>query len=248
MKRYLIVCPLIFLAGFVDSIAGGGALISFPAYMLAGVSAQMTIGTSKLSSFPGAIVAAARFARSGYIRWKLAAFCAVAAFCGAQIGAHITLRMSDQVIESLMLFVLPVVAFCVLRSGNTDEPKKGELAPKKLIWVCAVISAVIGTYNGFYGPGTGTFLILAFSNIAGLKTKEAAGLAKIANFSADISAVGTFLANDRIDYRLGLTAAIFCIAGSYIGSGLVVNNGRKIVRPVIIVVLALLFIKILTGR
>ncbi len=248
MGRYLIVCPLIFLAGFVDSIAGGGALISFPAYMLAGVPALVTIGTSKLSAFPGSIVAAARFAKSGYIRWKLAACCAAAAFVGAQIGSRITLHMSEQVIRSMMLFVLPVVAFCVLRDKNTDDQGKEELALEKLLPTCVAISFVIGAYNGFYGPGTGTFLILAFSNIAGLKTKEAAGLAKFANFSADISAVGTFWANGRVDYRLALVAAIFCIAGSYIGSGLVMNNGRKIVRPVVIVVLALLFIKILSGQ
>lgn len=249
MGRFLIVCPLVFLAGFVDSIAGGGGLISFPAYMLAGVPVHVTMGTSKLSAFPGAIVAAARFAKGGYIRWKLAIVWAVMAFLGAIIGANVTLLVDEQIIKSLMLVVLPVVAFYVLRNkGADDEEGKEELPPQKMMAVGMAAAFLIGMYDGFYGPGTGTFLILVFSNVVKLKLKEAAGIAKIVNFCADISALGTFFANGKVDYQLGIAAAVFCMAGSYIGAGLVVSNGQKIVRPVVITVLALLFIKIITGQ
>ena len=88
MERFFIVCPLVFLAGFVDSIAGGGGLISFPAYMLAGVPVHVILGTSKLSSFPGSIVAAARFAKNKYIQWKLALPCGVMAVIGAFWGGR----------------------------------------------------------------------------------------------------------------------------------------------------------------
>lgn len=249
MGRYLIVCPMIFLAGFVDSIAGGGGLISFPAYMLAGIPIHVTIGTSKLSAFPGSIVAAARFAKGGYIRLKLAICCAIAGIVGALIGAQISLHVNEKIIQSLMLVVLPVVAFCVLRNkGDEDDSAKRELPENLLIPVCIAVSVVIGAFNGFYGPGTGTFLIIAFANIARLRLKESAGLAKVVNFCADFSAMSTFFLNDKVDYRLGLAAAVFGVAGNYFGSGLVVNNGQKIVRPVIIIVLVLLFAKILTGQ
>ena len=108
-------------------------------------------------------------------------------------------------------------------------------------------SLLIGMYNGFYGPGTGTFLILVFTGVVKMELKEAAGVSKFINLAADISALGTFYANGKVDYILGITAALFCMAGSYIGSGLVVGNGQKIVRPVDMTVLVLLFIKILMG-
>lgn len=116
MEQFLIVCPLVFLAGFVDSIAGGGGLISFPAYMLAGVPVHVILGTSKLSAFPGSIVAALRFAKSGYIRFKLALPWAASAALGAVGGASLALKTDEKLIRSLMVVVLPVVAFYVLKN------------------------------------------------------------------------------------------------------------------------------------
>lgn len=102
-------------------------------------------------------------------------------------------------------------------------------------------------FDGFYGPGTGTFLILVFTGLLKLGTRDAAGISKVVNLSADIGALGTFFVGGKVDYALGIAAALFCMAGSYFGAGLVVNNGQKIVRPVVMGVLALLFVKILAG-
>lgn len=249
MQQFLIVCPLVFLAGFVDSIAGGGGLISFPAYMLAGVPVHVILGTSKLSSFPGAIVAAVRFAKNKYINWKLAIPCGLMAVVGAFLGANLALRVDEKIIKSLMLVVLPVVAFYVLRSKDMGGSAQKEKLPwKKTLTIGMAASLLIGAYDGFYGPGTGTFLILIFSGMVKLDMKEAAGVSKFINLSADISALSTFFMGGKVNYVLGITAAVFCMAGSYLGSGLVVNNGQKIVRPVVIVVLALLFVKIITGQ
>lgn len=248
MEQFIIVCPLVFLAGFVDSIAGGGGLISFPAYMLAGVPVHVTLGTSKLSAFPGAIVAAFRFGRKGYIRWKLGLICSVTALIGAVAGANMALLVDESIIKSMMVVVLPVVAFYVLKNKNTDDEKKTELPWKQMVLIGASASFLIGMYNGFYGPGTGTFLILVFSALVKLDMKNAAGIAKLVNLAADFAAFSTFFLNDKVYWMLGITAALFCMAGSYIGSGLVVNNGQRIVRPVVMVVLTLLFFKILTGN
>ena len=244
----MIVCPLVFLAGFVDSIAGGGGLISFPAYLLAGVPMHVILGTSKLSSFPGAIVAAARFAKSGYIRWKLALLCGAAAVLGSVSGAKVALGVDEKIIKSLMVVVLPVVAFYVLKNKNMgDDTVTEELPVKKLFLLGVLVSFIIGMYDGFYGPGTGTFLILVFTGLLKLNMKEAAGISKFINLSADIGALLTFGASGKVNYVLGITAALFCMAGSYFGAGLVVNNGQKIVRPVVIVVLGLLFVKLILG-
>ncbi len=248
MEQFLIVCPLVFLAGFVDSIAGGGGLISFPAYLLAGVPVHVILGTSKLSAFPGAIVAAARFAKSGLVQWKLALPCGLIAALGAFAGARIALGVDEAVIRSLMVVVLPVVAFYVLRSKpDPGEEEKAELPFEKLLIPSLAASFVIGAYDGFYGPGTGTFLILVFAGPLKMHMKHSAGISKVVNLAADIGALLTFTASGKVNVALGVAAALFCMAGSYFGSGLVVNNGQKIVRPVILTVLVLLFAKILVG-
>lgn len=248
MEQFLIVCPLVFLAGFVDSIAGGGGLISFPAYLLAGVPVHVILGTSKLSAFPGAIVAAARFAKSGLVQWKLALPCGLIAALGAFAGARIALGVDEAVIRSLMVVVLPVVAFYVLRSKpDPGEEERAELPFEKLLIPSLAASFVIGAYDGFYGPGTGTFLILVFAGPLKMHMKHSAGISKVVNLAADIGALLTFTASGKVNVALGVAAALFCMAGSYFGSGLVVNNGQKIVRPVILTVLVLLFAKILVG-
>lgn len=248
MEQFLIVCPLVFLAGFVDSIAGGGGLISFPAYLLAGVPVHVILGTSKLSAFPGSIVAAARFAKSGLVQWKLALPCGLIAALGAFAGARIALGVDEAVIRSLMVVVLPVVAFYVLRSKpDPGEEEKAELPFEKLLIPSLAASFVIGSYDGFYGPGTGTFLILVFAGPLKMHMKHSAGISKVVNLAADIGALLTFTASGKVNVALGVAAALFCMAGSYFGSGLVVNNGQKIVRPVILTVLVLLFAKILVG-
>ncbi len=248
MEQYLIVCPFVFLAGFVDSIAGGGGLIAFPAYLLAGVPMHVILGTSKLSAFPGSIVAAARFAKSGHVRWRLALPCGAAAAVGAVFGAGIALHVSERLIESLLLIVLPVVAFYVLRNKGLGEEETADRLPwVKMLTLGILSSLVIGMYDGFYGPGTGTFLILVLSGLVKLGMKDAAGIAKFVNLSADIAALCTFSASGKVNFALGITAAVFCMVGSYIGSGLVLNNGQKIVRPVVLTVLGLLFLKMIFG-
>ncbi|MDR0925430.1 MAG: TSUP family transporter, partial [Hungatella sp.] len=114
-----------------------------------------------------------------------------------------------------------------------------------LISICAAL--VIGGYDGFYGPGTGTFLLLILTGLAKMDVRSASGTTKVINLSSNIAALATFLINGKVLIPLGLASGLFCIAGHYIGSGLVVKNGLKIVRPVVLVVLLCLFVKIIKG-
>ena len=252
MLQYLIVCPLVFLTGFVDSIAGGGGLISLPAYIIAGVPAHFALGTNKMSSTLGTSVSAWRYLKNGYLKGKqliLTALCScVASLCGSYIGSSLSLLVSDTVIKHMMMVVLPIVAFYVLRNKNMGADEGREKLADKLVLLISVLAAfVIGMYDGFYGPGTGTFLLLVLTGAAHLNVREASAMTKVLNLSSNVMALTNFLINGTVYYGLGLAAAVFCIAGHYIGSGLVVSNGQKIVRPVILVVLAILFIKILMG-
>ncbi len=248
MYQYLIVCPLVFLAGFVDSIAGGGGLISLPAYLAAGVPPHLAIGTNKLGSTMGTMISTARYAKGGYIKAKLSLLAAIFAVVGSVIGAHLSMLASERLLKGMMLAVLPVVAFYVLKNKNLGDQEESSSLPEKkmfLISICAAL--VIGGYDGFYGPGTGTFLLLILTGLAKMDVRSASGTTKVINLSSNIAALATFLINGKVLIPLGLASGLFCIAGHYIGSGLVVKNGLKIVRPVVLVVLLCLFVKIIKG-
>lgn len=252
MIQYLIVCPLVFLSGLVDSIAGGGGLISLPAYIIAGVPVHFSLGTNKAASSMGTTISTFRYLKNGYVKGKLmitiAIACSLAALGGSAIGSGLALLVSETLIKNMMIVVLPIVGFYVLKNKNLGESSAKSALSATSTFVIAVLSALfVGAYDGFYGPGTGTFLILILTGAARMNVQNAAGLTKVINLSSNVAALITFLLNGRVLLPLGLTAGLFCIAGHYIGSGLVVSNGQKIVRPIVLVVLLILFVKILLG-
>ena len=248
MEQYLIVCPLVFLAGLIDSIAGGGGLISLPAYLIAGVPPHIALGTNKTSSSMGTVVSAAKLAKNGFVDRRTAVPGGLCAVAGAIVGATISLYVEDTVITHMMIVILPVVAFYVLRSRTLGESEKtGTLTGGRLIGAVCGIGLVMGIYDGFYGPGTGTFLLLLLTGLAHLDTRRAARTTKVMNLSSNLAALATFLINGKVYYSLGLVSGLFCIAGHYIGSSLVVRGGRRVVRPMILVVLCILFGKLALG-
>lgn len=244
---FFIVCPFVFLASFVDAIAGGGGLISLPAYLFAGVPIHNAIATNKLSSASGTIISTVRYCRKGYADVPLAIPSFLAAFVGSWIGANIALIASDYVLKITLILVLPVVAFYVLKNKDLEPKIKKQLTKRQKYAIVITASFIIGTYDGFYGPGTGTFLILVYTGLAGMDIRTASGNTKLVNLASNLSAVVTFFFSGKIVIALGLAAAVFSIAGHYFGSGMVIKNGTKIVRPIVIVVLILLFIKIISG-
>ena len=153
----------------------------------------------------------------------------------------------DKVITMTLFVILPVVSFLVMnRKLFRDNPEK-ELVLNRRLYLTATISAfVVGIYDGFYGPGTGTFLIIAFTVFAKLDVKTANAQAKIINLTTNLSALAVFLASGKVIIPLGLAAMACNMLGGYIGSGMVLKNGSKIVKPCIILVLVLLLIKIIT--
>lgn len=242
--QFLIICPLVFLAGFVDSIAGGGGLISLPAYMIAGVPAHNAIATNKLSSSMGTSISVFRYGKNGYIPWKQAIFCAISAFVGSNIGAKMSLLIADDILKIIMLFLLPITAIFVLGKKTLDVERE-PLSEIKTILLSMLVAMVIGAYDGFYGPGTGTFLILFLTAIAHMNLKNANGVAKVINFSSNISALVVFLINQKAIIPLGLTAGLFSIFGNYLGSKIFDKKGVIAVKPVMIFVLGIFFVKVL---
>ena len=245
---FLIVCPMLFLAGFVDSIAGGGGLISLPAYLLAGLPVHMAIGTNKFSSAFGTTLSTVRFIRQRLVIARFAIPSIFFGFSGSAIGAKLSLLVSETVLKSLLLVVLPIAAFCVLnrrifRPNESDNIKYDF----KTFFVVMLSAFLVGIYDGLYGPGTGTFLIIAFSVFAKFSIKRANAHTKVINLSTNIAALVVFILNGQVLIPLGIAAAVSNMLGNYAGSGLVMTKGVKIVKPLIIFVLTLLLVKIILG-
>ena len=247
VQTFLIVCPLVFLAGFVDAIAGGGGLISLPAYLLAGVPMHNAIATNKLSSATGTAISTARLCKNKFVDWGVALPCISMALAGSFAGAHLALMASDKILRGMLIPVLPVVAFYVLKKKDLDDTGNIRISRKKQWLLCAVCSLAVGCYDGFYGPGTGTFLLLTFTKLGKLNIEKATGNVKVVNLTSNISALITFILAGKILWVLGLSASIFSIAGHYLGAHMVVKNGVKVIKPIILLVLVLLMIKIILG-
>lgn len=246
LQVFLIICPLVFLAGLIDAIAGGGGLISLPAYLIAGVPPHLALGTNKFSSCIGTFMSTARYIKNKSTDIKIAIPCIILAFIGSPIGASLALMVNEKLTKGLLLFILPIVAFYIFRSKNfANESALKQLSNSKLYIYAGIASFFIAMYDGFYGPGTGTFLILAFTGLCKMDIKIASGNTKLINLSSNIAALVTFIINGKVIFVLGAVATIFSIAGHYIGSGLVLKNGYKIIRPLILVVITILFITLI---
>ena len=192
-QTFLIVCPMLFLAGLVDAIGGGGGLISLPAYLLAGLPIHNAIATNKLSSTCGTALTTVRFIRQGLVNWRIAIptiFCAIG---GSSLGAKLSMVVPESVMQAVLFVVLPVVAVIVLSPKTFHDHGQGLQLDRKL-WITAVLSAfLVGVYDGFYGPGTGTFLLLSFCYLAKIDVRTASGNVKLVNLSSNIGALCTSL-------------------------------------------------------
>ncbi len=247
LHLYFIVCTFVFLAGFVDAIAGGGGLISLPAYMFTGIPVHNAIATNKLSSSIGTAVSTYTLIKNRCVDFGLVPASVVGALIGSVLGANIALRISDNILKVVLIIILPVVAFCVLKDKELTSNIPIGFTRKKQYIIVAVCSFFIGIYDGFYGPGTGTFLLLAFTKLGKMDTKMASGNVKIVNLSSNISALVTFIIAGKILWGLGLVASVFSILGHYTGANMVLKSGTKVIKPVILLVLGLLITKVVVG-
>lgn len=239
-----VIYPLIFLSGFVDSIAGGGGLISLSSYAAIGLPAHLALGTNKFSSIFGTSVSTFRFAVKGHIQWFAGAFSVAGALIGSALGARLALTFDERALKLLMIVAVPVVAIFLFLKKDFGGREKN-LPKAKTAAIAFAVSMAIGAYDGFFGPGAGTFMIMAYTSALGLGLLKACGNAKLVNFSSNLAAVVTFLANGNVRFDLGIPCALCGILGSYVGAGLVMKRGVRIVRPLMLVMIAALLVKIL---
>lgn len=241
-QTFLIVCPLVFLAGFIDSVAGGGGLISLPAYYLAGLPPVLAQGTNKLSAGVGTAASLCRFVAGRKVVWRTGLLAAAGAFPGSWLGTMVLRGIDENLIRIMMIAVIPLVALVVLRRRGSAACAAA--VPQRLQAPAAVlIGLAVGFYDGLVGPGTGTFLIILFTSLLGMEAVMASGTAKVVNLTSNVSALLSLLLSGEVLIALGLPAALLGIAGNWLGAGLAVRRGEKVVRGVLLLVLALLLAK-----
>lgn len=241
-----LIAPLVFLGGFVDAVAGGGGLIALPAYLIAGFSPYHAIATNKLSSNIGTAVSTGRMIKNRCVDWATAIPSAILAVLGAMAGTRLILSIDERIIRYLLLIILPFAAFMVLQKRDLNDMATVEIDRKKQFLLVLVSSLIVGIYDGFYGPGTGTLLLLCYTQLAKMPLRIASGNVKISNLSSNIGSLIIFLLNGQAVVPIGLAAALFGIVGHYMGAGMLLKNGTKIVRPIIIGVLILLLIRVIS--
>lgn len=241
-----ILAPLIFLAGFVDAIAGGGGIIAVPAYLAAGLNPAFILGTNKLSSCIGTFVSTANYYRRVHapIRPFLPYICM--ALIGSAFGARTVLLIDPKIIKIMLLVAIPFVAVAVYRQkkfGHQDDSQ--QLSAATIFKRCTVIALVLGFYDGFFGPGVGTFFALCFTRFVRFDLLKATAYAKYMNLASNFAALLTFLIAGKVQILLGVMLGAFSLLGHFIGSRLAIKNGSRVIRPVIVIVLILLFLKVI---
>ena len=241
-----LIFPAAFLAGLVDAIVGGGGLIQLPALLIAYPSMPLStvLGTNKLANMCGTAAAVWKYQRS--LRFDLRVFIPAifAALIGSYGGARLTTLCSPDFLRPSVLFLLIVVWLIFFFRPAMGAEVAQEMSQEKRRWRAFAIGLLIGIYDGFFGPGTGTWFIIAGISLLGLSFLQSSALAKVPNLTTNLSALVAFAAMNSIDWQLGLLVAFFNLSGSLVGSHLALSKGNKFVRIFFLIIVAGLIVKL----
>ena len=226
-------------AGIVDAIAGGGGLITLPALLAAGLPPLSALATNKGQSVWGSGAAMLAFWRAGRVDRKQALFAFPLAFVGSLAGAALVQRISNEALRPVVIVLLAgATVLLVVRKPSRDAD-----APEPRWWIAAVLALVIGGYDGFFGPGTGTFLIVGFVTLCGRSLVHASADAKVVNFGSNLAAILTFALAGRVLWEVALPMAVGQLVGGVIGAHLAMKGGARVVRILVLFVSAALIVK-----
>ena len=229
LTTIILLCLAFFIAGFIDSIAGGGGLITLPSLLFAGVPPQFALGTNKLASHFGTGTAVFNFVRSKKVNWKVVAFGIAFSLIGSFIGSKTVLIMNQEIVGKVIIFMLPlgVVATLIPRKGIVSG---SELTKKDFYFKIPVICTIIGFYDGFFGPGTGSFLTLSFFFFNRMKLIDATANAKVFNLMSNVGGVTAFIIGGKVLFLLALPIAVANMAGNFLGSRLAIKRGEGVIK------------------
>ena len=241
----LLCCLAFFFAGIVDSISGGGGLITIPVMLTVGIPVHHITGTNQCSAWIGSGVASYKFVRSGNIHLKSAFITLPFAIIGSYIGARLNLIVPDRYLKIFMLVTIPVIAVLIFANKHLgEEDHSEEQSTIAVVLWSVLIGLILGGYQGFYGPGSGLFFMLAYAACLKLDLVKATGNTRFVVAIASIASVFAYASSGTVIWNLAIILNVFYIIGSYLGAVLAIRNGARIIRPIMICVAGLLIIKL----
>lgn len=230
----LFLCTAGFLAAFVDSIAGGGGIISVPAFLVAGIPPHVALGTNKFSSTCASLTSSIKFMQSGKVDFKILKFLIPFTFVGALLGVNTVLSINAKYLNTIVLVLLLLVGGYSLFSNSVGLDDRFSKLDKKNLTLGILLALSLGFYDGFFGPGTGSFLIFGLIAIYKFDFVRAAGNGKVLNFISNIASLLLFAFKGQINYKVGIPVALFMILGAKFGTKVALKNGAKIIKPIFI--------------
>ncbi len=230
-------------AGFIDSIAGGGGLITVPALILAGLPPVTALGTNKLQSLFGSGSATWAYASKGHVDLKSQAGSAILSAAGSALGAYAATLVSSEWLRAFLPVLMIAIALYFLFKPNiSDEDRVQRMTP--VLFAAAIVPA-IGFYDGIFGPGTGSFFMLGFVTLAGYGLLKATAHTKLLNFASNIGAFIIFAMSGAIDWKIGIVMGAAQFAGARTGAHFAMKNGSRIIKPLLVTVCLALAAKLL---
>ena len=239
---YIILFIVALFAAAIDAIAGGGGLLVVPTMLLLGINPLVTLGTNKLQSCFGTATSSYNYFKNGLLREKNIKLLSIISFLGSLIGTMLVSQLSNELLNNLIpILLIGAATFLIINKGNKYN------FSKSVAMAFYPIVLLIGFYDGFFGPGTGTFFVLTFLIIKNRSLMEATAATKVLNLSSNFASFLVFQFYGFVIWELALVMAIAQVTGAYIGSKLAINNGEKFVRPVIVFISIVLSIRILVS-
>ncbi|MFD1676892.1 sulfite exporter TauE/SafE family protein [Alicyclobacillus fodiniaquatilis] len=242
LTTWIILAICGFLSGFIDSTVGGGGLVSLPALLLVGLPPAAALGTNKLAGTLSALTSTLSYLRSGKVTYRLIAPAFPLGVIGAVVGAIVVHHLPSTFLRPLVLGLLVVVAGYTLWNKklglNTERP---DLTSRTFIWTC-LAALVVGFYDGFFGPGTGSFLMMIFV-LLGFNFVNASGNARTLNFASNLGALTAFLFLRAVHYEDGLVLGACMVIGALVGSQFAIRKGARYVRPIFILVTCVVIVQ-----
>ncbi|MFZ1813749.1 MAG: TSUP family transporter [Rhizobiaceae bacterium] len=234
-----------FVAGFIDSIAGGGGLITIPVLLLSGMPPAVALGTNKLQGLFGSGSAAIHYARKGHLNLAKQLPLASLSFISAVCGAWVATRISPDWLQRVMPFLLIAIAlYFALKPSLGDEDKSARFTPAAF---AATAIPLIAFYDGIFGPGTGSFFMIAFVVLAGYGVLKATAHTKFLNFASNLGGFCAFALAGVVDWRVGLVMGAAQVAGARIGASLAIANGARLIRPLLVITCLVLAARLFTA-
>jgi uncharacterized membrane protein YfcA len=241
----VLACFAALFAGFIDAIVGGGGLVQVPALFILfpHFAVPRIIGTNRFASFMGTSVAAYQYSKKVKVPWKTVIFAGIGAGTMSYLGAQISSLISSQVLKPIVLILMAAILVYTFFNKGLGQENQYRVKEQQIPWYGLGIGMVIGFYNGFVGPGTGSLLVFGFVSIIGYSFLTGSAVSKFINVVADLASLSFFLSNGYVEFAIALPMMVCNMLGSYLGSRAAILRGNGFVRVFFLLVVSALMLK-----